>query len=326
MNWKSKKEIIISSFEKMDIDMLEMVLDDDKTYQNAHKSVFLEKLRKVFNKFKTNKDVCLTAYKGKCNGDCPNKGINGFSFFGNTTKNHLDLLFEEKESEIEDICCCSYFEIEDNYEAKNEKVSFDIYHDELFNFQQSVDYHIASAKYKEAYEEIEAYFDKEPIDKDIYMYWMGKHNELFLNSSTEVVFDNFHKYEFEFYTMYFALLTYSTSYINDENCKSALTEFYCLVPDDEQNLLKWLLKHESLGHKFQELGYNDIDNKTNSVPVGRLKLSTLDFQNSIDFKSIYEKLFWSMMERYTEFSKDYVLENDISFSVCSILLKQHLRL
>jgi len=318
---KSKNEIIVSSFEKMDIGMLQMVLDDDKTYQNAHKVVFLAKLDKVFNEFQSNHDTCLKAYKGKCVGNCPNKGINGFSFFGNTTKNHLDLLFEEKENEIVDICCCTDFEIEANIEVKNKKVSFDMYHDELFDFQPSVDYHIASAKYKEAYEEMEAYFDKEPIDKDIYMYWMGKHNELFIDS-INVVIDNFHQHEFEFYALYDSLLTYSTSYINEEPCKSALTEFYCIDPEDEQSLLKWLFTHESLGHKFCELVYNKIDTKTNSVPVGRLKLSTLDFQNSIDFKTIFGKLFWAMMEKYTEFSKEYVFENDISFSACSILLKE----
>ncbi|MGL6269330.1 MAG: hypothetical protein ACRC2O_15460, partial [Chitinophagaceae bacterium] len=87
----TKKETIIHYFEKMDIRMLDILLDDTKTYQNASKDIFLEKLALAFKKFKNINDTFLTSYKGICGSKvCPNKGCKGFSFVGNISGQHID--------------------------------------------------------------------------------------------------------------------------------------------------------------------------------------------------------------------------------------------
>ena len=47
----NKKEPIIKSFKNMDLDMLDILLDENKTYQDVYKEIFIEKLEIVFSHF-----------------------------------------------------------------------------------------------------------------------------------------------------------------------------------------------------------------------------------------------------------------------------------
>ena len=134
----SKKETIISYFEKMDINMLELLLDDSKTYQDATKEMFLKKLELLFNDLKNNNDSFLTAYKGKCVSEkCMNSGCKGYSFVGNNSGKHLDLIFEEYKSEFFDIYHCSSLETSNKFNSKDSLLTLEIFDDEMANlFQQ----------------------------------------------------------------------------------------------------------------------------------------------------------------------------------------------
>jgi len=48
----------------MNVDMLELVLDDSKTYQNVSKDLFLNNLERLFKRFKERKDTSLVAFPG----------------------------------------------------------------------------------------------------------------------------------------------------------------------------------------------------------------------------------------------------------------------
>jgi hypothetical protein len=48
----NKKEPIIKSFQNMDLDILDILLDENKTYQDVYKEIFIEKLEIVFSHFK----------------------------------------------------------------------------------------------------------------------------------------------------------------------------------------------------------------------------------------------------------------------------------
>ena len=41
----NKKEPIIKSFQNMDLDMLDILLDENKTYQDVYKEIFIEKCK-----------------------------------------------------------------------------------------------------------------------------------------------------------------------------------------------------------------------------------------------------------------------------------------
>ena len=77
---------ILKYMSEMDIEMLSLILDDSKTYQDATKEVFLEKLKGAFESFKNEKDQKLNYYPGVCNStECTNTGCKGYTFVGDTS-------------------------------------------------------------------------------------------------------------------------------------------------------------------------------------------------------------------------------------------------
>src|ERR1035437_5490041 len=103
------KEAILKYFCEMDIEMLEMVLDDGRTYDGARKDVFLKRLNELFNKFKKNNDKYLIPHNGKSIGSCGHNGISGYAFVGNNSRNYLELIFEINGTDVIDIASCGYF-------------------------------------------------------------------------------------------------------------------------------------------------------------------------------------------------------------------------
>ena len=49
----TKKQLIITSFENLDADMLDILLNEGQSYQDVPKDVFVEELRRYFTKIKT---------------------------------------------------------------------------------------------------------------------------------------------------------------------------------------------------------------------------------------------------------------------------------
>src|ERR1039458_4600241 len=121
----TEKEAFLYYMERMDIEMLDLILDDGITYYGVRKEVFLEKLGAAFVEFKKSNDSSLRTYKGKCGSDsCPNKGIKGCIFVGNSSRNHLELLIEESGTHIIDLSRCPSFEREKIDVELGKKISF----------------------------------------------------------------------------------------------------------------------------------------------------------------------------------------------------------
>ena len=123
----SKKPLIIQAFSEMNISLLEVLLNDNRTYQNATKETFLEKMNVVFELFKQSEDTALIPYDGKCNSDCcKNMGCTGFTFIGNHTNSFIDLVFDETENDFKDIYCCCNMKTKDPDVKKDNKFSFEM--------------------------------------------------------------------------------------------------------------------------------------------------------------------------------------------------------
>lgn len=106
----SKKQHIIHAITELDISKLEVLLDEDKTYQDTTKEMFISKLSEAFIKFKESKDDSLYFREGKCGSKlCKNRGCKGYTFIGNNSRLHMDLIFEESNNEIVDIYHCNDF-------------------------------------------------------------------------------------------------------------------------------------------------------------------------------------------------------------------------
>ena len=108
----NKKEDVINIISEMNIDLLDVILDNENSYLDVPKDLFIKELS---NKFEQLKKQGITKFNRISKGTCQKcyKGCSGFTF---STKNndYLDLIIEEKNNKITDITQCSIFENEED--------------------------------------------------------------------------------------------------------------------------------------------------------------------------------------------------------------------
>ena len=136
----TKKQQIIKAFENLDADALSNLLDDEKTYQDVPKSLFVGRYREYFDGLKEDASVIcdFKAYPGKCEG-C-SKGKTGYSFVNSEGTCFGEFVFVEDEEDFSDIYVCHDFnssneDILDNFNGltfcDDEKVGYMLTFDEL---------------------------------------------------------------------------------------------------------------------------------------------------------------------------------------------------
>src|SRR5690606_8490971 len=107
---ETEKQQIIEAIANMNVLMLEDLLDKERTYQDTTKNIFIQKLSDTFDKFKKANDTSLMVREGKCSSKiCPNRGCTGYTFIGDVSRLHMDLIFEEGENTYNDIYHCNDF-------------------------------------------------------------------------------------------------------------------------------------------------------------------------------------------------------------------------
>lgn len=119
-NITTQEEALIHFIQTMDIEMINAYLDDDLTYQDFEKYVFISKLQIAFDKFRNCGDMKLFTYAGKCNS-C-NKGCKGFSFVGNISNNYMDVVIESTDGKIKDLYECADFKNDTAVFTKNKRI------------------------------------------------------------------------------------------------------------------------------------------------------------------------------------------------------------
>lgn len=132
----TKKQLIISAFENLDAEMLEILLNDGQTYQDVPKDVFVEELKRYFSEVKNFEDTPFDfkAYKGVCN-KC-NKEKKGFSFINSSNECMMSLVFEENEEGFTDIYKCGSFHTFEK-EIENEWIGISFYEEDHVNYLPS---------------------------------------------------------------------------------------------------------------------------------------------------------------------------------------------
>lgn len=125
------EDALLFFIQTMDLEMIELVLEDGKTYQSLNKKDFMYRLSICFSFFKEKGDTNLNAIKGQCK-KC-NKGLSGYLFIGNHSKNYLSLLFEIEEKKIFDLGECLEFNTQFKHNNLNKRVYLDEWHFNFFN-------------------------------------------------------------------------------------------------------------------------------------------------------------------------------------------------
>lgn len=139
-------EKIIYAIKNFDIDSLKELLDDNKSYQDVPKAIFIEKLEKKFNQAR--RDDCYhfdDVFFGIC--ESCNKGCEGMTFLSNTGY-YLDLFIESKDDiTVDDIYVCNkltnFTELD-----KTMDLGFSFYRDEHLLFEPSIEYSLIKQQYE----------------------------------------------------------------------------------------------------------------------------------------------------------------------------------
>lgn len=122
---KTQKEGLVYYIRHLDIEMIDILLDNDKTYQDFPKYLFMRKFGHALDRFITSGDTHLNAYTGTCNSEICSIGCGGIRFIGNASGLYMDLIIKEKAGEILDVYECHEFSTVSPQKTLSQKVWID---------------------------------------------------------------------------------------------------------------------------------------------------------------------------------------------------------
>lgn len=324
---KTNKEGLVKAISEMDMVALEMILEDDLSYQDTSKKIFLKKLNEIFIEFK-NEDNILIPYEGKCQSEeCVNKNKYGIAFVGNKSKRYLNLLIEENENgKIRDIYSCYDFCTDQNTIDKSKRrFSITIYNDEKVDFIPNSTYTYLKNKCARAIYELQSITDR-LITKDELIEWVSKYEFLF--SSFELP-PLFYKVQNKFFNLYHDVNKIYEFLNLEEEATKAINEFKKVDIDDEPQLLKWLVKYEHFHYDLILLRHDSISEF--ALVNGKEKISkelNIYFnieilRKCIDLENIIDKYYYAMIDKY---NTETFEQNEIQIDNCDkrYSLRNHL--
>lgn len=321
----TKAEQIINAFAEMNSAALEILLDDVKTYQDATKEVFLEKLEELYLAHKNIGDAYFIAYPGKCGAEnslCENCGKTGYRFVGNHSNNYFDFIFELAGQNISDIYDCSRFETTETIENLESRASLDFNEDELAHFVKTPEYLVKANAAEKAFSEISTtppqLLDFEQLD-----YWVDKHAILSKRIGEFDVFQPIMKWT-PFVRLHSDLKGIKDYLdLNFKSIQNANTHYKTL--QTEQDYIDWLVKHYApFDTAPSDLKYSltidksvircKIDNETTILFHGHEFLETYHFSKNYETKNeeLLKKYCVYNDEEYWEKFNDFDFKDDLS--------------
>jgi hypothetical protein len=301
----NKKPQIIQAISEMDILRLEELLDDNKTYQDATKQVFIEKVNEVFEKFKEKQDTQLISFSGSCNREsCTNnKGCKGLAFVGNTSNNAMNLIFNESENDFEDIFKCSEFKTNDGSINPIANYNIDIRNDEKANFYPTLEKLEIIEKCKVAYNQI-INSSNNVLTNDKLICWLQDNYVLSCNNLFSILYRSVS----DFTDLYNDLKDVESHIPFEISAFDAMTEFEKIDSSNDYELLNWLLQYENL---HTELSIIDDSfesdgtiKNTGHYKRPKLKIDMNEFKNIIQFKPNFNDCYLKMYHKYKIFSNE----------------------
>lgn len=284
---KLKIDLVVDGFREMDVDILDILLDDDKTYMRAYKETFLKKLNDAFEEFRASGDTALIPYRGHCRESrCPNNGCAGFSFVGNRSRKNLNFIFDELGNEINNINFCSAFSTNEKVKRKK-RIEFDMSEDEKAPIYLTKYFSEKLEMSKLACQELYRY-QNTIIGPSVYDSWLERHEQLYhqlfqrLNNS----------YHDEFCLLYSSIISVSGLLWTNDLAVKALEKYSLIDQNDEASIIQWLNDHDDdYGHSdiYSTLKDYDLDHPENIeyIKVQDLRIDASDYIPVIKFKILH---------------------------------------
>lgn len=236
----TKNQLIIKAFQDLDADMLDLLLDGNQPYQEVSKDIFVTEVRKLFSNFREDENLnCdLKKIPGECDG-C-NKGQKGFAFVNKDNLALMELLFEEEDGKITDICPCSSFKTEGNeYDRTYRKFSF--YEEDKRKFKPSYRYYQDVALAERGIKEIEEEIANEGIlSASFCLSWFDKYSQF--DNISEMFTGKSFKFKKSIQKYINVLRTYVEMVEKDELARTFLIEFFNFEMIDKNTIAHWLIR------------------------------------------------------------------------------------
>ena len=122
---KTQSDAVLHFLQHLDIEMIDSVLEPNRTYQDFEKNTFVQKLGYALDEFIQSGDTYLNRFPGQCNSEICNYKCKGFTFIGNNSGNYFDLIIDIKEGVVQDIYECSLFKCFNQLVSKNNRIEID---------------------------------------------------------------------------------------------------------------------------------------------------------------------------------------------------------
>ena len=306
---------ILKYFCEMNVDMLELVLDDSKTYQNVSKDLFLKNLDKLFTRFKERKDTSLVPFPGVCSAEICNKGCTGFGFVGNHSKCHTAFIFDGDETQVNDIYICNSFESERKDLLMNDFLAFEFADDEVADFKPTIDYLLQLKQCEKACDEV---IKDQPtyLYTDDYLQWVNEYRPLY--QSLPDVFTGHNYKNFDQFNRLFNVMNNLVLIYGKEFKAKKMLEVYELIDHkSEAELIQWLLHYELFCEKLMSevccnmfTGIADREGFIELTQLPSVKVEIAAINNAVVAANLYQKLYWPMLKKHAAFP----LDEDLSWS------------
>jgi hypothetical protein len=331
-NEPTKAELIIKAFAEMNIAALEILLDDAKTYQDASKEVFLEKVEELFLAHKNSGDDYLISYSGKCgaeNSRCDNCGKTGYRFVGNQSNNYSDFIFEIGRETVSDIYDCSRFETAETIENLASQASLDFDEDEKAYFVKTPDYLYKVNAAGKAFAEIST-TPPQLLDFEQLSYWVNKHAVLSERIGDFDIFEPIMKWT-PFVRLYSDLKEIKEYLnLNFKPIQNANEEYKTL--QTEQHYIDWIIKNYAVFDPApSDLQYGlTLENSVVSCKIDNhttLFFHGQEFLEAYHFLKNYETKNAELLKKYCVYNEEEYWEkwNDNNFKDDLSNLNYHLQ-
>ena len=298
-----KKESIVKAITDMNLKILQVILDENLTYQEATKEIFLSKLKEIFDEFNKSRDT-LSAHSGKCNSkECSNHNKNGVLFCGSNSGKHFNLMIEEDDNEnVRDLYYCSDFKcnFEDKVNRKGKPLQVYIYEDEKANFKSSSDYKYINTTSLKAITDLTNFKDK-TISKNELFAWLQEYFDFYSSMS---LFKLRYKSEHQFYHIYDRANSLKKYLVLEEECAEAMRLYDTLIDYIEMNLLKWLAEYENLKSELILLSPQFVDENTPSLKKVivnedlKIAIDTDELKNCVRFQEAIDRHYYVLFDKY----------------------------
>ena len=243
----TEKQKLIEAFKSLDFEALQNLLDDNRSYMDVSKDLFLFTLKQKIDIYEDLKSF-ENVVEGTCN-HC-NKGCKAYKFKAENLPS-LPLYFEEKNGKVTDIYLCNALK-EDKVDENDWDIYFSFYEEEKVNFQPTIEYSITLQKVEKAIEEFDNLEKIGLVPIEEVVYWYNKYKLL----ARELGLDNpFVGIKYKAYKhidfLYSNVSKLVHNFKKNDLAKNALEAYHKIKTEDEKSLVKWLL--ENRNHLFYSL-------------------------------------------------------------------------